>query len=491
VFVSCRGSGTIQVIEPDLATRAIDVGAEPRALALDEAGRRLYVGLVTERALAAIDTDTLRVVGRRALELEPRVAAMTPRGVAVLPGRGSEVVFVSADLAGEERVQLYAAGRTAWHGQALIPAGDDLIVVHAAIDTGLSAPVSTGGYGGGVREPIEHLVAIIRDGEPSIYGANDTWRRLFRASDVTGAVWKSGVLYFANRGEGTVETWTPKNPFGDDVAKGSGMSGLAVDGDRGLRAFAAFDRTLISIALDGTEAKMVSVGPGLLPAEVAQGRALFHLAGDRRISGSIAACASCHPDGREDGLVWRLRGSMRQTPMLAGRLENTGPFSWLGDTQTLEANIHQTIDRLGGHGIEGDEARALAAYLRSGLRAPVRPRPDDPLRVAAGKRIFEDPAVGCATCHDEARGYTDGFAYEVGTTGRDELAQMRVVEPGAQPDELDVPSLLYVGLSAPYFHDGSVKTLDALIAHNGDRMGKTSELSAEEQVALVAFLRSL
>ena len=42
--------------------------------------------------------------------------------------------------------------------------------------------------------------------------------------------------------------------------------------------------------------------------------------GDRRISADGRVCASCHPDGREDGVAWVTPEGPRQTPMLAGRL---------------------------------------------------------------------------------------------------------------------------------------------------------------------------
>lgn len=53
------------------------------------------------------------------------------------------------------------------------------------------------------------------------------------------------------------------------------------------------------------------------------------------------------------------------------------------------------------------------------------------------------------------------------------------------------PSLLFVGGTPPYFHDGSYATLEELIDKNDDRMGKTNHLSAEDKAALVAYLRTL
>jgi cytochrome c peroxidase len=53
------------------------------------------------------------------------------------------------------------------------------------------------------------------------------------------------------------------------------------------------------------------------------------------------------------------------------------------------------------------------------------------------------------------------------------------------------PSLLFVGGSEPFFHDGGSSTLEDLVDTNGDRMGKTSQLSAADRAALVAYLRRL
>src|SRR5207248_2313722 len=96
--------------------------------------------------------------------------------------------------------------------------------------------------------------------------------------------------------------------------------------------------------------KSISLGKGKLDPELVLGRALFHRTDHTGISTVALGCISCHPDGREDGLVWRVKGTRRQTPMLAGRLRETAPYNWAGTTKTLEENITQTIERLGGEG---------------------------------------------------------------------------------------------------------------------------------------------
>lgn len=50
---------------------------------------------------------------------------------------------------------------------------------------------------------------------------------------------------------------------------------------------------------------------------VTQGAQLF-IRASWVFSGSGLACANCHPEGRNDGLSWRLGPEILQTPMLAG-----------------------------------------------------------------------------------------------------------------------------------------------------------------------------
>lgn len=87
------------------------------------------------------------------------------------------------------------------------------------------------------------------------------------------------------------------------------------------------------------------------------------------------------------------------------------------------------------------------------------PVPDDnPLThagVALGRRLFYDPMLSgnntqsCASCHDQAKAFTDG---EVVSTGANGL-----------PVERNAMSLVNLAWTAPYFWDGRVDTLEALV----------------------------
>jgi cytochrome c peroxidase len=56
----------------------------------------------------------------------------------------------------------------------------------------------------------------------------------------------------------------------------------------------------------------------------------------------------------------------------------------------------------------------------------------------------------------------------------------------------DVPSLLGVGLTAPYFHDGSAITLEeVLLSGHPSPQGNQAALNPAEIASLIAFLRSI
>ena len=211
----------------------------------------------------------------------------------------------------------------------------------------------------------------------------------------------------------------------------------------------------------------------MLSAAAQKGRRLFHGASDVRISADGRACASCHPDGREDGLAWPTPFGKRQTPMLAGRLTDaTAPFGWHGDGDTVQDHLQQTFQRLGGTGLKGADLEALIAYCREMATPPSLPAPKASL-VAQGRELFFADTVGCATCHKEGGG-SDGIRHEVGSGPK-----------------LDTPSLKFLAGTAPYFHDGRYQTLAELLEHTQGKMGWGTEMTAQDRQALEAYLLTL
>jgi len=216
-----------------------------------------------------------------------------------------------------------------------------------------------------------------------------------------------------------------------------------------------------------------------LPRDVAAGRRLFFTELDHRISRDGRACGACHPEGRDDGLTWKLGSGPRQTPTLVGRLVR-GPFGWQAKHERLQDNMRETMSRLGGAGLSETELDDLAVFLREGLVPPARERPPLDALAARGRALFTSEQVGCSGCHKLETEASDRALHEVGSrTASDASPRFRT------------PPLLYVGATAPYFHDGRYQTLEQLLDDNLDRMGQTSQLDRGDVRALAAFLRTL
>ena len=264
-----------------------------------------------------------------------------------------------------------------------------------------------------------------------------------------------------------------------------GPRGVAIDGEAGRAvAWSQFDGVLSVFPLGGAkgEAPPAPVAISIaahraLPPELDRGRKLFHDAAGGRIAADGRACASCHVDGRDDGLSWIILQGARQTPMLLGRLPGTAPYGWEGGDKDLQHHFTGTLARLGGHGISATERDAVFAWVQS-LEPPDEPaRPVDP-RIARGEAIFHDDATGCSNCHlgDET---TDHARHDV-KTGIDTWA-----------GGFDTPSLRFLSRSAPYLHDGRYRTLAALLTGMDGKMGHTRQLSTDDRDALLAYVASL
>jgi DNA-binding beta-propeller fold protein YncE/mono/diheme cytochrome c family protein len=274
----------------------------------------------------------------------------------------------------------------------------------------------------------------------------------------------------------------------------AGPSGIAVDGAKNRAVvWSQFDRAVSVIDLGAgklvdDQGQLPRAAPRIaMAANVAHkmdittalGRLLFHSVGDARISRDGRACASCHPDGRDDSLVWSTPEGPRRSIMLAGRVRSTAPYAWSGSHSDLKVHLATTFDRLNGAGgLKSVELDALAAYVES-----LAPPPPLPLlsreKVDRGAKLFASSEVGCAGCH-AGTGRTDNQSHDVKS------------KTSADRNELfNTPTLRFVGGTGPYFHDGRYGSLHELLLSDDDRMGRTKQLSPEDLEALEAYLRSL
>jgi cytochrome c peroxidase len=254
----------------------------------------------------------------------------------------------------------------------------------------------------------------------------------------------------------------------------------------------------------------------LTTERIALGRQLFN---DTRLSrdGSIA-CTSCHDPARAFssdrpravGIFGR--EGRRNAPALINRGYGRA-FFWDGRSKTLEDQVLKPIenpdemdlplaDAAARVGIRIDElSRALASYVRSILSA------DSPydrfingdrtalsVEQRAGLEVFRGKA-NCIACH-VGPNLTDEKLHNTGVAWKDGA----VADVGAGEGNFKTPTLREVARTAPYMHDGSMPTLEAVIdfydAGGNPNPGSDPELrplhlTADEKPALVAFLRAL
>jgi cytochrome c peroxidase len=107
--------------------------------------------------------------------------------------------------------------------------------------------------------------------------------------------------------------------------------------------------------------------------------------------------------------------------------------------------------------------------------------------------------ANCAACHSSWRFTNDGF-YDIGLPGND-LGRGKLVKDVPQLlHAFKTPTLRNISRRAPYMHDGSIKTLEAVARHYENNFIKRESLSSDmhaytlndqERADLLAFLMTL
>ncbi len=363
-----------------------------------------------------------------------------------------------------------------------------VLVPHARIRTTATSP---SGYGSGESAPTEMFSVAVLDedtGTP-IKASIDSEAGLACLLPRAAAVTDDGQLLVACLGTNEIVSMdeaaaNPHQAVAQRFRVPAGPVGIAVDDTRPRAlVWSAFDRALTWILLRGQDGfvlaweKLPARHP--LPEAVEHGRRLFN-ATDARMSVDGRACASCHPDGRDDCNVWSTPDGPRNPPMLAGRLADTEPYGWLGAAPDLMSHLKQTLSRLGGKKLPNDDQKALATYVAWMKPPTVAKTQTISALVIDGKRIFESSEAACGTCHGHEGQVPDGQRHNVLSWAE-----------GDRTGVLDTPSLRFIGGTAPYFHDGRYISLRALLTHTRGAMGQDKKLSEHELDALEAYLRTL
>lgn len=275
----------------------------------------------------------------------------------------------------------------------------------------------------------------------------------------------------------------------------------------------------------------------LTPEKLALGGRLF---AEKKLSrdGTIA-CATCHDPalGLADGVPLGQGIAHEKLPRHTPALWNLAwgaAFFWDGRAPTIEAQLRgpienrremaETLPRLarklsaepayrrafatafpGERAIRPDAiTAALATYVRSlvsprtrfdawvdGDGAALSPQEQ------AGFKLFTGKA-GCINCHS-GWAFTDRAFHDIGLPGSD-LGRGKIIDLRAADHAFQTPSLRELAWTAPYMHDGSLASLDAVLDHYEHGVVRRPSvspditgiaLSAGERADLIAFLGTL
>ncbi len=177
------------------------------------------------------------------------------------------------------------------------------------------------------------------------------------------------------------------------------------------------------------------------------------------------ACASCHPEGDQNGLAWDLQsrtmGRCRVTVRTLRGIAGTAPFNWNASSPNLETQdgvgAAAIIFRSQGFLGHKRELEDLVAFVSS---IPLPPNPyhrvGQPLtrQQRRGKALFDN--MGCAGCHNPASHGTARFSVNVGTmTAADDNSCFH-------GGRVDIPQLEEIALSPPYLHNGEARSLEEI-----------------------------
>lgn len=280
----------------------------------------------------------------------------------------------------------------------------------------------------------------------------------------------------------------------------------------------------------------------MTPEKVALGKQLFF---DERLSiDGSRSCYSCHvcEHGLTDGLPKAIGAGNKELTRSSPTLWNIGyhkEFYWDGRSNSLEAqalaawkggnmgvgdktgDIVAKINALQGYKVQFQKVfqsdatadnmmKAIAAFERTiigGNTAWDRYRAGDKSalseRAERGWNIFQ--AIKCNNCHDGIL-FTDQQYHNIGISSLSRLKEsdagrLNVTKKEEDREAFKTPTLRDIAHTAPYFHDGSAKTLeeavDIMLAggipneHLDKKNLQAHKLLPDQREALLDFLRSL
>ncbi len=291
---------------------------------------------------------------------------------------------------------------------------------------------------------------------------------------------RRNLLYVVNAGSDDVSILDIRTGLAvGRVRAGANPRGILLSRDGSL----AYVHNIIDGSLSIVDTRTFTISDVLpisdltVSASIFFGAQLFYNATSMSQDGWIS-CASCHFDGLSDGRVWAGLGGYN-TPVLFG-IEGSAPYTWTGTWDELADLEHKIRSLHGGSGLISGMVNPPMGSPNAGLStdlddlvmyliqldSPNAPPSADPELAERGAALYDE--LNCASCHTGTP-----MAYDVGTGG-----------------EFITPTLNWLWLSQPYFHDGRAATLQEVFALPGAHQ-LIGDVPAEDIAALIAYLNTL
>ena len=364
--------------------------------------------------------------------------------------------------------------RVAWNARANATGG--VVMVHQVHDTS-TIPVQPtreeivgeeslpyGGGGGGCEPGIATTaITLVQGGNVVTVPLPQTPLSVDAAMSPDGSVVALAVPG-ADEGDPTLRLVTPDvgGCFTEDVPDGGQVTSVAFDPDGVLVALSR-EPARILILQPGHAMDVVDLGGDSV---YDTGHEIFHRATESGLS-----CATCHPEGGDDGHVWNFEGlGQRRTQALDVGLAQTAPFHWDGEMQDLDMIMDEVLShRMGGKRQSPARAESFQRWVFEQERPPADTGREDATLVTQGATLFA--TYDCGRCHSGPM---------LGGEGTEPIRGV----------QLQVPTLRRVSLRPPFMHDGRSRTLEDAV-HDMIATTTTVEPLAENVAALTAYMRTL
>ena len=552
VWVTVEGDGRIAVLDGvdggEVGSIDLPRGSRPFGLAFSPDGARAYVSLMGSGELAELDPGSRAVTRTLAVGPTPRGLAVSADGARVLVTR-----FVSPD----ERAEVFEVDAGSFELSRTFALEHDEAVDNESNGSGLlnylrSVAISPDGafawvpakkdnilrgeWNNGWPLTFENSVRTVVAALDLATGTESAASRLdFNDRSLPSVAEPSPLgdyVFVATEGTNTVEVidaYSPHLVAGVEEL-GKAPDGLVVDpAGKTLYVHSFLSRSLhavdVSALLAGEStqiaerAQVTTVESEALSPEVLLGKQVFYDASDRRMGrDGYLACATCHLDGEHDGRTWdftdRGEGLRNTTTLIGKRGAGQGRLHWSANFDEIQDFEHDIRGAFKGKGFLPDdvfhaeghdetlggkkaglspELDAIDAYLTSLAEVNPSPfrNPDGTFTedAKAGEAIFT--RLACDECHSgpDMTDSADGVLHDVGTIWAGSGQRL-----GAELTGLDTPTLVGIWATAPYLHDGSAPTLEAVLdkaAESGTKHGDVASLSASEKKQLARYMLEL